>query len=102
MVQTYIAEFIGVTKYLLRHEGAVRKKGFLVVGKEELTTLLEKNLYEQPLAKLRVWKSLQWIATDDDRVTKRAYDKDSGKYKSVVKIRLEAYETLERLNEMMG
>lgn len=96
MLKIYAKEFAAIVKYLLGNpEKATRKNKFLVVDKSLLTELLEKNNYEVSSKKLKVWKSLKWLDTDENRITKRVTV--NGTVKAMIKINLSVYETLREI-----
>jgi len=96
MINNYIKEFLAIVKYLIKSELVIEKDNFLIVDKEIVFNLLEKNLYQTKENKLKIWRGLNWIDTDKRRFTKRV--KLSGKESPKIKIRYEVYKTLEKLN----
>lgn len=96
MLKIYAKEFTAIVKYLLENpEKATRKNKFLVVDKSLLTELLEKNNYEVSSKKLKAWKGLKWLDTDENRVTKRVTV--NGTVKAMIKINLSVYETIREI-----
>lgn len=100
MIQIYIKEFIEVISYLLKNEKAFENKGYIVVSKNDLEVLLGHNKFDTEKNKLKIWKLLNWISTDEGRLTKRIYDKESGQYKPYIKVDQATFETLKKLQKM--
>ena len=98
MLNNYIKEFIAITEYLIRN-GQKKTLKFVIVSKAEIEPLLDKNKYDTALNKLKLWKALNWIDAEDERVTRRIHDKSSGKYIPCIKIYLKVYESLRGLIE---
>jgi len=97
MIEIYVREFLEITKHLSRDKG--KKKGdFLLVEKDLVAELLNRNLYQTADAKLRYWRMLGWTDTDQNRVTRRAHD-ENGKPILVIKINLKIYQTLIKIEE---
>lgn len=97
MLNNYIKEFIAITDYLIKNGRRTTLK-FLIVPKTEIEPLLDRNKFDTSLNKLKLWKSLNWIDVEDERVTRRVYDSGSGKYIPCVKIYLQVYKTLKRMS----
>lgn len=98
MIDNYIKEFIAICEYLKNSEKARLHKGFLIIKKEDLEALLDKNLYETSNNKLKVWKSLQWIETEEQkRITKKVWDPEDKKYKRCIFVVLGVQEALKSL-----
>lgn len=96
MLTNYIKEFIAISEYLVKN-GYKKTLNFVIISKKDLEPLLDKNKFDTSQKKLQIWKGLNWIDTEDGRVTKRIYSKEEGKYIPSVKIRLQVYETLRSL-----
>lgn len=96
MLTNYVKEFVAITEYLLKN-GRRKTLEFLIIPKTDLEPLLDKNNYDTSANKLKLWKALNWIDAEDERVTRRIFDKGSGSYIPSVKIYLKVYETLKRM-----
>lgn len=90
MINIYAKEFVGIIKYLER-QGYKPYNGYFIVEKPVIKELLDHNKYEMSDSKLKTWKSLNWIDTDSNRLTKRVANK------AVIKINLKVFEELKRL-----
>jgi len=98
MILNYIKEFIAISDHLKKSEKGRLHKGFLIVKREDLEPLLDKNLYDTASNKLKVWKSLQWIQTEDQkRITKKVWDPENKKYERCIFIVLGVPEALKTL-----
>lgn len=94
MVETYVREFVAIGNFLFKY--GIIKKGYILIEKSELETMLDKNKYDTAMNKLKIWKALHWIDTEaDSRVTKRVYD--DGKYRPYVKIDISVLDQLNKL-----
>lgn len=93
MIIYLIKEYVAIAGYLLS-DGREVRKGNIIVTKDEVQSLMSKNNYLPAREKLKVWKSLGWIDTEENRVTKRIHIKESGGYVPCVLIRVNVYETL--------
>ena len=80
MLNLLIKEYLAVCEYLLEVVTRNReskdtlpmvRKGSLLVEKEALIDLLNKNKYETATNKLKYWKDLAWIDAEEKRLTKR-------------------------------
>ena len=91
----HMLEFMAICDYLKKHQVKC-KKGYFIVDRQELEAMLDKNKYEPSKEKLQTWKRLNWIATDEDRLTKRFYQ--DGKYEAKIFICEQVYEELKRIN----
>ena len=99
MIDIYSKEFLAIVKHLKKVE-EVRKKGdFIIVDKCLLIEMLDKNAYETSDKKLRIWKGLQWIVTDENKLTKRVWSSDMKKQIPMIQINLLVYETLNQISE---
>lgn len=96
MLEVYAQEFVGVGKYLQKK--GKERNGYIRIEKNDLEQLLNKNAFDTSENKLRLWKSMKWIDTEDRRVTKRAYDKESHSYKPYV---LMDVEILKKMSQMV-
>lgn len=97
MIDTYIKEFYAISKHLLENkEKAITTQRYIIVKKEILLNLLNQNMYEIASNKLKNWKKLNWIDTDEDRVTKRVTI--NKKTVAAIKIYLSVYEALKEIN----
>lgn len=97
MLERCAKEFVAIGKFL-RANGKLHK-GYIVVERQQLEDMLNKNRYETSLNKLHIWKRLKWIDTDSDgeHFTKRVRDPVTQKYKRVIKMDLSVLEQLEML-----
>lgn len=95
MIMKYILEYVAICDYLVKNQ-VKKRRGYLVVDREALETMLNKNRFEPAKDKLRTWKQMNWIATDEERLTKRIYQ--DGKYVPMVFICEKVYLELKRLN----
>lgn len=95
MLDIYVKEFIAITKYLLdQGVGHVQKDNNLGIERDILVGLMKKNMYEESLTKLSVWRGMNWIITEEDRFTKLAKSGIDGKFKRMVVINMDVYNTL--------
>lgn len=75
-------------------------KGFLIIRKVDLESLLDKNLYDTANNKLKIWKSLHWIETENKkRITKKVWNPDQKQYERSVFVVLEIHEALKQLDK---
>lgn len=91
-IESYITEFIKITDFLIKSGKVKYEKGYVMVHKKILEQMLIKNNYDTVDNKLRIWKKLHWIDTDDNRFTKKV--SMDGKRVRVVKIDSEVFQTL--------
>lgn len=91
----YILEYIAICDFLCKEGTLKRKRGFLIVDRQIIESMLNMNKFEPAKDKLKVWKQLNWIATDEDRLTKRIYQ--DGKYVSMVFIDEKVYKEMKRI-----
>lgn len=68
--------------------------GRMTVSREDLLQLLSKNLYEEPEAKLKLWRDLRWIIAEKGRLSCRYYDAISGKQGRGIIIDMGVHKTL--------
>lgn len=102
MILNYIKEFIAVCEHLKSSDKARVHKGFLIIRKADLEPLLDKNLYDTANNKLKIWKSLHWIETEDKkRITKKVWNPDQKQYERSVFVVLEVHEALKQLEGVM-
>lgn len=96
MIRVYSKEFLTICRYLEQHE--CRKKGNCYqVERELLENLLQQNNFERPKEKLKIWKALHWLQTDEGHLTVRVYDRASGKYQRVYALDISVYCVLQQL-----
>ena len=98
MLNILIKEFIAVCDYLIKKNTRIHK-GYILIGKDSVSELLDKNHYDTALNKLKYWKELGWIDAEEKRLTKRIYDGESGQYIPYVKINVSRYECMKKLSE---
>lgn len=89
---TYIEEFLAICDFLSRSEKVPIERGYILISRQILDKILDKNAYDAVESKLRIWKRLHWIDTDPDRYTKKI--SRNGTRTRVVKIDLAVYHTL--------
>lgn len=93
MIKTYVREFVAVSSFL--KDKCPEKNRFLMVDRDQLKNLLNRNHYDTADNKLKLWKSLHWISTEDGRrVTKRVYNPVNGKYEPKIAIDIQVADTL--------
>ncbi len=95
MLEIYAREFVGIGSYMKRKNGS--KKGYILVDKATITELLDKNKYDTSDNKLKIWKALKWISTEENRTTQRVYVIEEKKYKPYVKMDEKVLDNLEIL-----
>lgn len=91
MLLMLIKEFKGICEYLIAKE-CQQYRGYILIEKGQLCDLLDKNKYELADNKLRFWKQLHWIQTEDGRLTCRV------RGKRMIKVSIEVYEGIKRLD----
>lgn len=89
-------EFMAICDLLEKSPEKIRED-VLIIPKEELRTLLERNKYEPAVRKIKSWKTLKWIRTDGKRLTKRIYDKTQKKYCPYIQIERRVYQQMKKL-----
>lgn len=94
MLAVIIKEFVAICVYLEKLQEE-RKADFLIVDREKLEQLLDKNRYLPAPEKLKIWKTLHWIDADEGHMTRRI--RINGKHVRKVKICREIYQELQRL-----
>lgn len=97
MLNILIREFLAICEFLEKNQSHVHK-GYLQVRKEIIEELLAKNLYETVDQKLKYWKTLGWISTEEKRLTKRVYDSETKHYYPYVMIDQKRYECMKMLS----
>ena len=99
MLEKMAREYMAITRYLLeRPEPWVRGEQ-LLVPREKLIAMLNKNPYRTPTDKLTTWRNLGWINSDNNHFTRPVRD-EHGKLQRVIIIALGTYYKLCRLREM--
>lgn len=93
----YTREFLLICDHL-KQAKTTEKKGYLIVEKAIVEALMNQNAYDTAANKLKIWKALHWIDTDEDRVTRRVHI--AGSYITAVKIDLAVYRVLKDLSEL--
>lgn len=94
MLLIVIREFIAVCEYLEK-TGKKKVKGYLVISRDELEGLLNKNRYLTALEKLKLWKSMNWIDADENQTTKKVCL--DGVRRRCVKLDTGVYQTMKEL-----
>mgnify|MGYP004507812153 CR=1 FL=1 len=94
MLSIIIKEFVAVCGYLEKMQDGQRTD-FLIIDREKLEQLLDRNRYLPAQEKLKIWKTLHWIDTDQGHLTRRILV--NGKYVRKVKICGEIYREIQRL-----
>lgn len=97
MLEALAKEYTAVCAHLVKTD-CRQKRNYLIVEKAALEAMLDRNKYETASNKLKLWKRLHWIDADEDRLTKRVYDKEKGGYASCVKLNLGVYDALKSLD----
>jgi hypothetical protein len=97
MINTFVKEFLAVSEYLLKSGKAFQKGYYLFADRSDLTGLLNRNPYETAEKKLIVWRSLRWIAADDNHFTSRV--KIDGKTVRRIKIDMSVHKMLTMLSQ---
>lgn len=69
MLTIIMKEFIAICAYLEK-TGHEKRKGFFIVERGEMEKLLDKNMYIPAAEKLKKWKVLHWIDSDEGHLTK--------------------------------
>lgn len=96
----YISEFVAIADYLIKSKTHYKKTlTFIVTPKKQIEELLDKNKFDTSKNKLKLWKSLNWIDAEEERLTKRIYDKDNETYIPCIKIYIKVYETLKEYSK---
>jgi len=100
MIESYVQEFIEITKHLKKRQDTIKRGEFLLSTRETVTNLLNKNMYDTADNKLKIWRGLRWIDTDPQRVTRRIYGiYENGKPIPMIKINLRIYQVLSKIVE---
>lgn len=92
-----VKEFLNVTRFLIQSGKVQQQQGFLLVPRNALTKILNKNQYETEHTKLSYWKKLHWISTDEERFTKQV--SVGGKRIRFILIDIKIFQALEFLFE---
>lgn len=95
MITTLLKEYIAICDHLIKLQ-VKHKRGCYIIERALLDKMLDRNKYLPAKEKLQIWKRLNWIKTDEERLTKRFYQ--DGKYKAMVFICEDVYQELKRLN----
>jgi hypothetical protein len=95
-IGAYALEYVMIVKYLLDGEAEkpIIKGNTLIVDKDRLVKLLDKNCFDTSDSKLCIWKGLKWIVCEGRYLTKRVYIAENKDYKRMVNIDLSIYEIL--------
>lgn len=98
MLDIYAREFVAIGNFL--QSKCDYKDGHILVDRDELKDMMNRNRYDTAENKLKMWKSLRWITPEDERrVTKRVYVPEQKKYVPKVAINLQVLATLKMLQE---
>lgn len=100
MLNLLVKEYLAICEYLLElekrrqetEELPLVRKGQLLVDKDMLTMLLDKNKYETATNKLKYWKDLAWIDAEEKRLTKRICI--NNRYRPLIVINMQRYECI--------
>jgi len=92
----YIKEFIAICTHL-ESESCPVKNGFFRIKRDDLEPMLNKNHFEPAQKKLKTWKALNWISTEERGFTKKIYDGETKKYYPHVLISVTVYQALQEL-----
>ena len=99
MLEKMAREYMAITRYLLeRPEPWVRGEQ-LLVPREKLIAMLNKNPYRTPTDKLTTWRNLGWLDADEEHFTRLVRASD-GRRRRVIILNVTAYYELCRLREM--
>lgn len=99
LLEAYINEFIAIVDHLLKNKDSIFQRDIMLIDKIKLDRLLDKNKYKPSNEKLKVWKSLHWISTEKNRITKVIYNKESGKAERKTAIRLDVFYKTKELKQ---
>lgn len=92
---SYIEEFLAIAGFLEQSQKVPVRNGYLLIKRQVLEKMMDRNAYDTSENKLKVWKSLHWIDTDEERFTKKvSYE---GKSVRLVKIDIGVYQTLAKI-----
>lgn len=69
--KNYVREYMAIVRFLFKKGCAVKGQKFLLIRKEELYKLLDKNAYETAEKKLKNWRGMKWIEAEPGRLTHR-------------------------------
>lgn len=95
MLEVYAEEFVKLTSFLLNKDDTKKIIGFLLIKKSKIIEYLDKNAYDTAQNKLKNWKLLNWIDTDEGRLTKRILEEN--RQVAYIKIDLAVYKKLVEL-----
>ena len=94
LILRYDLEFMAITKHVLKQKQAIKKGTSVMIQKDFVINLMDRNAYETSYNKLKAWKDLSWIITDENRFTARHRNKATGEQEVFLKINLKAYKRL--------
>lgn len=96
---TYVKEFLKISDFFISSKKVKIHKGYILVPRKIMDQFLLRNNYDTVENKLRIWKQLHWIDTDDGRNTKKV--SLDGERVRVVKIDIKVFQTLAALFDEM-
>ena len=93
----YIKDFINIFEFIERKKLGILnlKTQELSIKKDDLIKMLEVNKYATADEKLRVWRALNFIKSDEDRFTKII--KENGKAIRVISLNFGVYKDIKSL-----
>lgn len=97
MLNVMVQEYLAICAYLQNHQAKINK-GYIVVPREELGKLLDKNNYMASRDKLHYWKEMKWIDADEAQTTRKVML--DGKRVRVVKIDFNLFQSMRLLQDM--
>lgn len=97
MIKVYAQEFINICDYLVKNPSVKKQRGKIIVSRELLEEMLHKNNYQATSEKVRIWKKLGWIDTDEGHLTKRIYEYTSKKYIRMYVLKRDMHEALKEI-----
>lgn len=86
-------EFLAICDFCKKNEKNTLE--FFLIEKSKVISMLDQNKFDTATNKLKLWKGMNWIDTDDKKLTRRRYVKAEGTYKTFVCIYRKVYETLQ-------
>lgn len=89
---TYAKEFVAIYAHLQKKHPELCRPDRQLVTQAELTTLLDRNKYEESHTKLAVWRDLQWIDCEPGHYTRNT--KVNGKQQRYIHLRGSVYKRL--------
>lgn len=92
MIENYLKEFLAICDFCKKNEKKTLE--FFQIEKSKIIGMLGQNNFDTATNKLKFWKGMNWIDTDDKKLTRRRYSKAEGCYKTYVCIYRKVYETL--------